>query len=85
MPFFQKKKIEMDFDAAWSTPTVPVSAPPVSALKTKEDGGAAEHDDIMEFLREMDRRRTTEARIQIVVLGILGVIILHRIETAKSK
>jgi hypothetical protein len=36
-------------------------------------------------LREMDRRRTTEARIQIVVLGILGVIILHRIETAKSK
>lgn len=77
----------MDFDAAWSMPTGPVSAPPVSALKTKEDGAAApaEHDDIMEFLREMDRRRTTEARIQIVVLGILGVIILHRIETAKSK
>lgn len=76
----------MDFAAAWNMPTVPASAPQVSALKTKEDGvAAAEHDDIMEFLREMDRRRTTEARIQIVVLGILGVIILHRIETAKSK
>lgn len=76
----------MDFAAAWNMPTVPASAPPVSALKTKEDGAVvAEHDDIMDFLKEMDRRRTTEARIQIVVLGILGVIILHRIETAKSK
>lgn len=77
----------MDLDAAWGSNAAPapVASAMATALAAPAPAPAPSVEDLVEMMREMDARRVAEARIQLVVFGIMGLIILHRIEKIGSK
>ena len=70
----------MDYDSAWGPTATP--APGASARRAAPEAPPqdATHNDVIALLNEMDARRVAEARLQLVVMGVLSLIILHRVE-----
>ena len=81
----------MDLDAAWGSSAAQAAAPVASAMATALVAPepapelAPSVEDLVKMMQEMDARRVAEARIQLVVFGIMALIILHRIEKIGNK
>ena len=75
----------MDLDSAWGMAAHVAPPPVVSAMRATTEAPEAPpqdatHNDVIALLNEMDARRVAEARLQLVVMGVLSLIILHRVE-----